>query len=131
MLSSTLKRVAGVTALAGALVAGAVAVPAAAASPADEAAYLVTLKNDWKAYSVKEQRTACSDYRGAPAVTVSATVTSVAAPGWTKAELRRVIAAYLKWACAGAGTPPRSDEGGGRSPTPAHLSNLGLGPTST
>lgn len=111
MLSSTLKRVAVVAALTGTLFAGAAAVPAAA-SPADEAVYLAAMKDAWKAQPVVAQTTTCVAYEAAPAQLVSQSIAQVikdpaSKRALTKAEWRRVIKAYLKWACSGAGTTPR------------------------
>lgn len=111
MLNTTLKRVAVVTALAGTLFAGAATVPAAA-SPADEAIYLAAMKDVWKDQPVKTQTTTCVAYRAAPRELVRQSLAAVikdpaSKNALTRAEWRRVIKAYLTWACSGPGTTPR------------------------
>lgn len=111
MLNSTLKRVAVVAALAGTLVTGAAIVPAAAA-PAEETIYLAAMKDTWKSQPVKTQKTTCLAYKVAPRQLVSqsldATIKDPASKrALTKAQWRRVIKAYLTWACSGAGATPR------------------------
>ena len=111
MLSSRLKRVAVITAISGALLAGASVAPATA-DPADEAIYLAAMKEAWTHQPAKTQTTTCVAYRVAPKQLVSQSLTATlkdpaSKAALSKAEWRRVITAYLAWACSGPGTTPR------------------------
>lgn len=111
MLSSHAKRVAATVVVAGSLLVGASAVPAAA-TPADEAVYLAAMKDVWSTQKPKVQKTTCFAYRTAPKELISKSVTAAlrdpaSAQALSKPAWRRVITAYLAWACSGPGSTPR------------------------
>jgi hypothetical protein len=84
----------------------------AAASPRDERQALSALKTAWDDLSAKEQRTVCKAYRIAPRALIRASVDrSMSEPAarelLDRPAWKRVITAYLAWACSGSGTTPR------------------------
>jgi hypothetical protein len=86
-----------------ALVGGAAVVPAAA-SPADEALYLSAMKAAWNDLPGNDQRITCKAYRQAPRRMISASVDKLwedaaSREALSKPAWRRVVTAYLVWAC--------------------------------
>ena len=105
------KRTAAVVALSGALFAGAAVAPAHAA-PGQESIYLAAMKQAWAQQDAKTQKTTCYAYRIAPTKLVNQSLVNAlkdptAQQALSRAEWRRVIVAYLAWACSGPGTTPR------------------------
>lgn len=111
MLSTTTKRIAGTVVVAGSLLVGVSAIPAAA-TPAQEAVYLAAMKQAWKAQPAKAQKTTCKAYRIAPRELITKSVAASlqnadAAAALSRPAWRRVITDYLAWACSGPGGAPR------------------------
>lgn len=111
MLSATARRVAATVVVAGSVLVGVSAVPAAA-TPAEEAVYLAAMKQVWKTQPTKTQTTTCYAYRIAPKKLINQSVAASVANADTAAALtrpawKRVITDYLEWACSGPGTTPR------------------------
>lgn len=84
----------------------------AAAVPRDERQALAALQTAWPELSAKERRTVCKAYRIAPRALIRASVDrSLNEPGarelLDRPAWKRVITAYLAWACSGPGTTPR------------------------
>ena len=87
------------------LVIGASWVPAAA-SPSDEARYLSAMKAAWNDLPRSDQRITCKAYRLAPRKMITSSVDQVWADAASREALskpawRRVVTAYLVWACPG------------------------------
>lgn len=111
MLRATTKRIAASVVIAGSLLVGVSAIPAIA-TPAAEAVHLAGMKQDWKAQKSKVQRTTCFAYRTAPKALINTSIEAArtdttSADELSKPAWRRVIKAYLAWACSGPGTTPR------------------------
>jgi hypothetical protein len=111
MLSATAKRAAATVVVAGSVLVGVSAIPAAA-TPAQEAVYLAAMKQVWKTQPAKTQKTTCYAYRIAPKQLINQSVTASiadpdAAAALTRPAWKRVITDYLAWACSGPGTTPR------------------------
>ncbi|MDP1875965.1 MAG: hypothetical protein Q8M17_00180 [Actinomycetota bacterium] len=88
-----------------ALVVGTASVPAAA-SPSDEALYLSAMKAAWSDLPGKDQRITCKAYRIAPRKMITSSVDQVwqddaSRDALSKPAWRRVVTAYLEWACPG------------------------------
>ena len=86
-----------------ALLGGATSVPAAA-SPADEALYLSAMKAAWNDLPGSDQRVTCKAYRLAPRKMITSSVErlwkdAASREALSKPAWRRVVTAYLEWAC--------------------------------